>query len=168
MIYPFKNKMPVFEKNIYIAPSADIIGNVYIDENSSIWFGVVLRADIDCIQIGKNSNIQDLSVCHNSNNVPLIIGNNVTIGHASKLHSCTVEDNCLIGVGSIILDGAVIGFNSIIAAGAVIAPKSKIPPCSLVMGAPGKTKRKVTDAEIDKILQNANNYINLKNIYLQG
>lgn len=168
MIYNINGKCPLVGNKVFIAKSADIIGDVRIAENSSVWFGVVLRGDIEYIQIGKNTNIQDLTVCHNSHNLPMIIGDNVTVGHSVKLHSCIIEDNTLIGIGANILDGAVVGYNSIIADGTIISPKSKIPPCSLVMGAPGKTKRKVTDAEIENILKNAANYIDLKNIYLQG
>jgi len=140
-IYAYKNHRPIFHESVFIAPTAQIIGNVQIDKKSSVWFHSVLRGDFDKIRVGENTNIQDLCMCHADENIPLTIGNGVTIGHRSIIHGCTIEDECLIGMGSIVMNNAVIGKGSVVAAGAVVLEGTIIPPYSLVTGSPGKVKK---------------------------
>ncbi|RLC22092.1 MAG: gamma carbonic anhydrase family protein [Deltaproteobacteria bacterium] len=139
--YSYKNYKPQIHKSVFIAPTAQIIGNVDIAENSSVWFQSILRGDFDKISVGERTNIQDLCMCHADENIPLKIGNGVTIGHRSIIHGCTIGDECLIGMGSIVMNHAVIGKGSVVAAGAVVLEKTIIPPYSLVTGSPGKVKK---------------------------
>ena len=132
----FLSKDPIYPDSVYISESADVIGDVVIGDNSSIWFNSVLRADINYIRIGKNSNIQDGVVGHLSNDYHLIIGDFVTVGHGAIIHACKIENECLIGMNSTILDGVVIGKNSIIAAGTVVPTGMVVPEGSLVAGIP--------------------------------
>jgi len=166
MITKYKNITPVIHETVFIAPSADVIGNVKIGENSSLWFGTVARGDVNFITIGKNTNIQDSTVLHvTTDKYPVIIGDNVTVGHNAILHGCVVGNCCLIGMGAIILDDVKIGDGCIIGAGAVIPEHSVIEPETLVMGIPAKPKRKVTKDELSEILQSARNYIELAGRY---
>jgi carbonic anhydrase/acetyltransferase-like protein (isoleucine patch superfamily) len=146
-LYSFKNFSPKIDPSVFVAPTAQIIGNVNIERQSSIWFGAVLRADFDKISIGQRTNIQDLCVCHADENIPLKVGNGVTIGHRCIIHGCTIEDNCLIGMGSIIMNQTVIGEGSVVAAGTVVLEKTVIPPYSLVVGSPGKIKKSYENRE---------------------
>jgi carbonic anhydrase/acetyltransferase-like protein (isoleucine patch superfamily) len=127
------------------------VGNVTIGENSSVWFNCVLRADCDAIVIGRNTNIQDMTTCHEDYGKPLIIGNGVTIGHQCVVHGCTIEDQCLIGMGSIIMNGARIGRGSVVAAGSIVLENTVIPPFSLVAGIPGKIKKKFDESVLELI-----------------
>ena len=131
MIINFENKHPKIDKSAFIAENATIIGDVTIGKNVSIWYNVVLRGDVSPIIIGDNTNIQDGSVIHCDVGMPTIIGNHVTVGHNVTLHACEINDNTLIGIGSIILNGAIVGENSIIGAGAIVTPRTKIPACSM-------------------------------------
>lgn len=153
------NKKPLLNKKSFIAPNATIIGAVTLEENSSVWYNAVLRADIAEIILGKNSNIQDGCVCHVDFDKPVIIGENVTIGHNAVLHGCTIGNNTLIGMGAIILDGAVIGDNCIVGAGALVLQNSVIPAYSLVLGNPAKIKKTISDIEIQRVIENAKNYV---------
>ena len=146
-IYAYKNSNPQIHKSVFIAPTAQIIGDVHIGKQSSVWFHTVLRADFDTITIGENTNIQDLCMCHADEHTPLKIGSGITIGHKSIIHGCTINDECLIGMGAIIMNRAVIGTGSIIAAGTVVLEKTIIPPYSLVTGSPGKIKKTYTNRE---------------------
>lgn len=166
MIKGFKGSSPEFDKTNYIAETALLIGNVRLGRNTSIWPNVVLRGDINSIQIGENSNVQDNSTLHVSKKDRCIIGNNVTIGHNSVVHGSKVGDNCIIGIGSILLNGSVIGKNSIIAAGAVVREGMVVPENSLVVGVPGVIKKKLDDAQIERIKRNAEEYVMLKDKYL--
>jgi len=157
MIKKFEGNMPVIDKKTYIADGAHVIGKATIKEYSSIWFNTVVRADVNYIEIGKYTNIQDNSVVHVSNDYPAIIGDYVTIGHNAVVHACKIEDHCLIGMGSIIMDGAVIGRGSIVAAGAVVKKEQVIPPFSVVAGIPAKVI-KTMPGEIDKIHSQALKY----------
>ncbi|MDD4658632.1 MAG: gamma carbonic anhydrase family protein [Eubacteriales bacterium] len=134
----------------YIHPAATVMGHVTLGEYVNIWPAAVVRADMAPIQIGDWTNVQDGCVLHVDTGLPLLIGSNVTIGHRAVLHSCTIHDNCLIGMGAIILDGAEIGENCLIAAGSLVPPGKTIPPNSLVMGQPGRVVRQLTQAEIEK------------------
>ncbi|MTI66064.1 MAG: gamma carbonic anhydrase family protein [Firmicutes bacterium] len=158
MILEYDNKKPSIHNKSFVAKSADLIGDVTLKENSSIWFNCVLRADKNSIFVGKCSNIQDGSVVHISKEHSTIIGNYVTIGHNVTVHACKIADNVLIGMGAIILDGVEIEENVLIGAGSVVTPGKKIPSGSLVLGSPARVVRKLTDEEIDNIKQSAYNY----------
>lgn len=154
-IIPFKDLHPKIEKNVYIAEGARIIGNVSIGEYANIWFNAVLRGDVQPITIGQYTNIQDNCTVHVWYEFPTTIGDYVTVGHGAILHGCTIANNCLIGMGAIILNYAEIGENCIIGAGTLIPERKKIPPNSLVMGSPGKVVRQVSPEEIEAIRQSA-------------
>jgi gamma-carbonic anhydrase len=168
MIKTFKGIRPQIGATAYIEESAHIIGDVHIGEHSSVWFNCVLRGDVYHIRVGDYTNIQDNSVIHVTHDqFPTIIGNSVTVGHAVVLHGCEIKDRCLIGIGSIILDEAVIGEDSLVAAGSLITPGTVIPQRSLVMGAPAKVRRPLTDEEVAQLQDNWKHYVELKNTYLQ-
>ena len=174
MIERFKNWTPKIDKNVFIAKSADIIGNVHIGEDSSIWFGSVIRGDVHYIKIGKRVSIQDLSMIHvthfkkedMSDGNPTIIGDDVTVGHKVMLHGCTIEDACLIGMSATILDGAVIGKESIVGAGSLVTKNKIFPPRSLIMGTPAKVIRTLSDQEVEELYASAKRYVKFKNEYL--
>lgn len=157
MIKEFEGIKPIIDNKTYIADGTHIIGKVTIKEFSSIWFNTVVRGDVNFIEIGRYTNVQDNSVVHVSNEYPTIIGDYVTIGHNATVHSCKIEDHCLIGMGSIILDGAVIGRGSIVAAGAVVKKNQVIPPFSIVAGIPAKVIKTMPE-DIDKIHSQALKY----------
>lgn len=165
---------PSIAQNVFIAPSADIIGEVSIGSGSSIWFGCVVRGDVNSISIGENTNIQDLSMIHvthytrenRSDGFPTIIGDNVTVGHRVMLHGCVVEDACLIGMSATILDGAVIGKESIVGAGSLVTKNKKFPPRSLIMGNPAKFIRELNDDEVASLYKSATNYVKFMMSYL--
>lgn len=168
MILSFQGKKPSIASTAYIAPSADIIGEVQIGEHSSVWFQVVIRGDVNSIRIGSHTNIQDGSVLHVfKSKSPLIIGDSVTVGHSVTLHGCTIESNCLIGMGATILNNARVGAGSIIAAGALIPEDTVVPPRSIFMGVPAKFVRHLNDADQETILRYAQNYVEYKDLYLK-
>ncbi len=148
-------------KKLFIAQGAVICGDVTMGDKVSVWYNAVLRGDMAPIIIGDETNVQECSVLHVSEDIPLVIGKGVTIGHGAILHSCTIGDNSLIGMGAIVLDGAKIGKNCIIAAGALVTGGTEIPDGSLVMGSPGKVRREMTEAEIEANRRNAEEYIAL-------
>lgn len=174
MIYTFEKHTPKIAPDVFVAASADIIGEVNIGEDSSVWFGCVLRGDINSITIGKRSNIQDLSMIHvthytkadRSDGNAITIGDDVTIGHKVMLHGCTIGDACLIGMGATIIDGAVIGAQSIVGAGSLVTKGKHFPPRSLIMGSPAKLIRELTQDEVDFLYTSAKNYVAFKNRYL--
>ena len=167
MIYDFNGKSLDIDSTSYISASVNVIGDVSIGKDSSIWFGSVLRGDMNYIKIGSRTNIQDNSTIHVTTDLyPTIIGNEVTIGHNVIVHGCQIEDRCLIGIGSIIMDGAVIGSGSLIGAGALISPGSNIPPNSLVVGLPGKIVRSTTSKEQNEIIERAQHYIDFSKKYI--
>lgn len=161
MIKNNKEKNPQIHENAFIAESADVIGDVILGEGSSIWYSSVVRGDIENIRIGKYTNIQDNATVHTETNIPTQLGDYTVVGHNAIVHGCTVGNNCLIGMGAIVLNGAVIGDNSIVAAGSLITEGKVIPPNSLVMGTPGKVVRQVTEEEIADIKKNAIRYFEL-------
>ena len=173
MVYNFKNFRPKIGKNTWIAPSADVIGDVEIGEDSSIWFGTVIRGDVHYIKIGSRTSIQDLSMVHithhkkadRSDGSPTIIGDDVTIGHRVMLHGCTIEDACLIGMSATILDNAVIGKESIVGAGSLVTKGKVFPPRSLILGSPAKVVRELTDVEVQELYASASRYVEFKNDY---
>jgi len=165
-IRPYRGKHPQIAASAYIDPAAVIIGDVVIGADSSVWPCTVIRGDVHHIRIGARTNIQDGCVLHVMRDEwPLILGDDLTIGHSVTLHGCTIESRCLIGMGAIILNGAHIGTGSIIAAGALIPERTMIPSGSLVMGQPGKVKRSLTEADQAGISDYAQRYVEYKNIY---
>ncbi|MGB9801901.1 MAG: gamma carbonic anhydrase family protein, partial [Arcobacter sp.] len=160
-----KEFYPTIAKSAWIAPSADLIGNISIDEDSSVWFGCVIRADVNEVKIGKKTNIQDLSCIHTDVDTKTIIGNNVTIGHKVMLHGCTIEDNCLIGMSATILDNAIIGEGSIVGANSLVTSGKVFPPRSLIMGSPAKVVKELTKEDVEKLIKHAAHYVEYKNDY---
>ena len=159
MILELDNIKPKIHENTFIANSADIIGNVEIFENVSIWFGAVLRGDVEKIVVGKNSNIQDNSTVHTDFGIPCIIGENVTVGHNVVLHSCNISDNVIVGMGSTILNGAKIAKNCLVGANSLVTHKLEYEEGMLILGNPAKIVRMLTDEEIEHIIKNANHYV---------
>lgn len=167
MIRTYKGITPKIAASAFIEASAQVIGDVEIGEQSSIWFNCVIRGDVYHIRIGHSTNIQDGSIIHVTNGrFPTIIGNYVTVGHGVMLHGCTIKDRSLVGIGSIILDDVEIGEESFIAAGSLVTPGTVIPPRSMVMGSPARVRREVTEEEIARIDTHWRHYIEYKNNYL--
>ena len=156
-----KGKKMIIDSDCFIAESADVMGDISMGRASSIWYGVVVRGDMNHIRIGEYTNIQDNSTVHVDVDLPTLIGDYVTVGHNAIIHGCEIGDNTLIGMGSIILNGAKIGSNCIIGAGSLITEGSIIADNSLVIGSPGKVRRKITDEEVKSIRENANIYVKL-------
>lgn len=166
MLEPFNNKIPEVHETAFIADDAIIIGDVEIGANSSVWFGSILRGDVNFIRIGAGTNIQDGTIIHVSSKAhSTILENDITVGHRVTLHGCYVESECLIGIGAIILDGARIGKNSLVAAGSLVTPGTQIPNGSMVMGSPAKVTRPLTEDEIDKIVESSRKYTELSSLY---
>ena len=165
MIMDFEGVTPRINKNTYISESVDIIGKVNVEENVNIWFGTRLRGDMNNIIIGENTNIQENSVVHVDINSPCIIGKNVTIGHGAIIHGCSISDNVLVGMGSIILNNAQIGNNTIIGAGSLVTQGKEFPEGVLILGNPAKVIRQLTEAEIESIQRSADNYVSLSKKY---
>lgn len=161
----YLRKSPQIASSAFVAKSAELIGDVRIGNNSSIWPKCVLRADINYIEIGNGTNIQDGTLIHLSDDHPVIVGNNVTIGHGAMLHACTIEDECLIGMRSTILDGAVIGKKSIIGANTLVPKGMIVPPGSMVLGIPGRIHRELNVEEQDGITYWAQKYVKLAEAY---
>ncbi|MCE5285042.1 MAG: gamma carbonic anhydrase family protein [Pelosinus sp.] len=163
---PFKGIHPNIDESVFLAEGVSIIGDVVIGEQSSIWFNSVLRGDIYPIRIGKYTNIQDNSTVHVGYDCPAIVGDFVTVGHNVILHGTTVGNNCLIGMGAILLNHSEIGENCIIGAGTLITERKKIPPNSLVLGSPGKVVRELTAEEIAGIRESAIKYNEVSKEYV--
>ena len=167
MIRSYKNAIPTVPASCYVDPSAQLIGDVILGDHASIWMNAVLRGDVHSIRIGRYSNIQDCSVLHGmKEQYGVFIGDYVTVGHSVTLHGCTIEDRCLIGMGSIILNGARIGAGSIIAAGTLIPEKTVVEPGSLWMGSPGQFRRPLEPKDSESIMRYAQNYLGYKDTYL--
>ncbi|OYT72804.1 MAG: gamma carbonic anhydrase family protein [Chloracidobacterium sp. CP2_5A] len=168
-ILAFQQTFPRLAAGVYIAPSADVIGDVELGADASLWFNCTARGDVHYIRIGEETNIQDNSVLHvTSGRFPLHIGRRVVIGHRVIAHGCLIGDDCLIGMGAIVLDGATIGDGAIVAAGAVVPEGLVVPAGMLAAGVPAKVKRPVTDLERARIAEGVRHYVELKNIYLQA
>lgn len=173
MIHKFKDITPTLGDATWVAPSADVVGDVECGEDCSIWFGCVVRGDVHHIKIGDRTNIQDLSMIHvthykkadKSDGNPTIIGSDVTVGHRVMLHGCTIEDACLIGMSATILDGAVIGKESIVGAGALVTKNKVFPPRSLIMGTPAKVVRELSEDEVKELYASAKRYVEFKRDY---
>jgi len=169
MIRSHRGRLPRVARSVFIDDSAQVIGEVEIGDESSVWMCVVIRGDVNWIKIGKRSNVQDGTVVHVMTKThPTTIGDNVTIGHGAIVHGCTIEDQCLIGMGAILLNGVQVGSGSIVAAGTLLVEGMKVPPRSLVMGSPGKVKRTLGDADVLDIQAYADRYVNLRLDYLNA
>ena len=174
MITNYKEFKPEIGERTFIAPSANVIGNVKIGADSSVWFGSIIRGDVHSIKIGSRTSIQDLSMVHvsqytkpdKSDGYSTKIGNDVTVGHKVMLHGCSIGDACLIGMSATLLDGCEIGRESIVAAGSIVTQNKKFPPQSLIIGTPAKVLRKLSEKEIESIYKSAENYVNYKDNYL--
>lgn len=168
MLRRFQNILPTVPATAYVDPSAQVIGDVVLGDQASVWPNAVVRGDVHHIRIGDRSNIQDGAVLHGMRHLyPVIVGNGCTIGHNATVHGCILEDDVLIGMGAVVLNGARIGAGSIIAAGAVIPERTQIPPRSLVAGVPGKILRTLTEKDLDLIRMYANNYLDYTRTYLE-
>ena len=167
MIYALDECAPQIRGDCWIAPNATVIGNVLLEQNTSVWFNAVIRGDVHYIRIGERTNVQDLCMLHVTHDThPLIIGNEVTIGHNVVLHGCTIQDRVLVGMGAIIMDGAVIGEDSVVGAGALVVEGTIVPPKSLILGSPAKVKRPVTGQELAWIKESAGNYVRYARQYM--
>jgi carbonic anhydrase/acetyltransferase-like protein (isoleucine patch superfamily) len=165
----FAGKTPQLGRGVFLAETSSVIGDVVIGDESSIWYSTVVRGDVMPIRIGARTSIQDNTVIHVTSDFSgTIIGSDCTVGHSAIIHACTVEDSCLIGMGSILLDGAVIGRGSLVGAGALVTPGTRIPPNSLVIGSPAKVKRELNDKEREQISYGASHYVELARRYLAG
>ena len=167
MIAPFNTIHPKIAQTAFITDDAVIIGDVEIGEDASIWYGSILRSDVNFIRIGARTNIQDGTVVHVSSNThSTILEDQITVGHRVTLHGCYVESGCLIGIGAILLDGVRVGRNSLVAAGSLLTPGTQIPPNSVVMGSPAKVRRQVTEDELAYLDRSWRNYVELKAHYI--
>jgi carbonic anhydrase/acetyltransferase-like protein (isoleucine patch superfamily) len=167
VIRPVLGKHPVLGKGVFVAETAAVIGDVEIGDQSSVWYSTVIRGDVMPIRIGARTSLQDGTVIHvTAGRFGTTIGSDCTVGHSAIIHACVVEDMCLIGMGSIILDGARIGRGSLVGAGALVTPGTDIPPGSLVIGSPAKVKRPVNDREREQIVFGAAHYVELAARYL--
>jgi carbonic anhydrase/acetyltransferase-like protein (isoleucine patch superfamily) len=167
MLRPYRGRLPVVDPSAYIDPSAQVIGDVEVGEESSLWMNVVARGDVHSIRIGRRSNLQDGTIVHVMNQThPAVIGDDVTIGHGAIVHGCTIEDRVLIGMGAILLNGARVGADSIVAAGTLVPEGAEIPARSLAMGSPAKVRRLLSDEEVASILEYANNYVKYRLDYM--
>ncbi|TDT78766.1 carbonic anhydrase/acetyltransferase-like protein (isoleucine patch superfamily) [Arthrobacter sp. AG258] len=160
-LYPFAGNSPAVHETAFVAPSASIVGRATLDQDSSAFYGVSVRADTAAITVGAGSNLQDNVVLHADPGFPCTVGRGVSVGHAAVVHGCTVEDDCLIGMGATVLNGAVIGAGSLVAAGAVVLEGTVVPPRSLVAGVPAKVRRELTEEEFDGVRANAAHYVEL-------
>jgi gamma-carbonic anhydrase len=159
MILAFREVKPKLHNSVVVMESAFVIGDVELGADSSVWFGAIIRGDVNAIRIGEMTNLQDQVICHvTQDGRPLLVGSEVTVGHRATLHSCKIGSRCLIGMGSIILDEAEIGDECIIGAGSVVTPGTKIPRGTLALGAPAKPKRAVTEAELKEFKDSARRY----------
>lgn len=159
LIVPINGNTPVVDDTAWAAPNATLIGNVTLGADASVFYGAVLRGDVDSITLGARSNLQDNVTVHCDSGIPTTIGAGVSVGHAAVLHGCTVEDDCLIGMSATVLNGAVVGAGSLVAAGAVVLEGTVIPPRSLVAGVPAKVRRELTDDEFESVRENATHYV---------
>jgi carbonic anhydrase/acetyltransferase-like protein (isoleucine patch superfamily) len=163
VLRPYRGTSPRVHPTAFVDASAQVIGDVEIGEESSVWMSAVVRGDVHWIRIGRRSNVQDGTVIHVMNQThPTTIGDNVTIGHAAVLHGCTIEDQCLIGMGAIVLNGVRVGAGSIVAAGSLLVENMQVPPRSLVMGSPARVRRTLGDADVADIQMYADRYVSYR------
>lgn len=167
-VYELNGVSPRIAASAWVADSAQVMGEVEIGENSSLWFGAIVRGDTETIRIGDNTNIQDGSVLHADVGMPLTIGNNVTVGHQVMLHGCTVGDGALIGIGAIVLNGAKIGKGCIVGAGALVTEGKEFPDGSMILGSPAKAVRELTPAQKEGLIKSAIHYVENADLYKTG
>jgi carbonic anhydrase/acetyltransferase-like protein (isoleucine patch superfamily) len=168
VLRPFKSVLPKIHATAYIDQSAQVIGDVEIGQESSVWMNVVIRGDVNQIRIGSRTNIQDLTMVHVMREThPTIIGDEVTVGHSAVIHGCTIEDRVLVGMAAVLLNGVKVGHDSVIAAGTLLVEGTEIPPGSLVIGRPGKVKRALTDQEVAELKWYADNYVAYRLEYMK-
>lgn len=158
-LYRLGDRSPTLAADTWVAPNATVIGDVHLGAKSSVWWNTVIRGDTDRIVIGERSNIQDNSVLHTDAGIQLTIGKGVTVGHMVMIHGATIGDNCLIGIGSVILNRAVIGANTLVGANTLIPEGKEFPPGVLILGAPGKVVRELSEEEIQRLSRSADNYV---------
>ena len=167
VIRTFQGIRPTIPDSCFIEDTAVVIGDVVLGEDCSVWFNAVIRGDVNHIRIGNRTNVQDLCMLHVTHDThPLIIGNEVTIGHSVVLHGCTIKDRVLVGMGAIVMDGAVIGEDSVVGAGALVVEGTVVPPKSVILGSPGRVRRGVSDAELAWIKESAANYVKYARQYM--
>ncbi len=167
MIRTFQGIKPTIPASTFIEETAVVIGDVVVGEDSSVWFHAVVRGDVNYVRIGSRTNVQDLSLLHVTHDThPLVIGDEVTVGHHVVLHGCTIKDRVLVGMGAIIMDGAVIGEDSVVGAGALVTERTVVPPKSLILGSPAKVKRPVSKSELAWIRESAENYLRYARQYM--
>ena len=166
MILAFQDILPKIDETAFVAGNATVIGDVEIGAESSVWFGSILRGDVNYIRIGERVNVQDGTIIHVSSKThPTVLEDEITLGHRVTLHGCHIETGCLIGIGSIVLDGARVGRNSLVAAGSLLTPNTQIPPRVLVMGSPARVKRELSDDEVKDLERFWRNYVSLSGVY---
>ncbi len=169
MIRTFQGVKPTIPTSCFIEETGIVIGDVVLGEHCSVWFHAVIRGDVHHIRIGDRTNVQDLCVLHVTHDThPLIIGNEVTIGHGVILHGCTIKNRVLIGMGAIVMDGAVIGEDSVVGAGTLVVEGMLVPPKSVILGSPGRIRRAVSEAELAWIKESAENYVTYAGLYLDN
>jgi carbonic anhydrase/acetyltransferase-like protein (isoleucine patch superfamily) len=162
MLLPYEGVTPKLGHDVFLAPTATVIGQVTIGNRSSVWFGAVLRGDVGTIRIGARTNVQDLSMVHMTGGVSSAeLGDDVTVGHAVVLHGCRVGNRCLVGIGSILLDNVDVGDDCFIAAGSLLTPRLVVPPRSFVLGRPARVMRTVTEREIESVRESALRYVEI-------
>ncbi len=161
MVHRIGNKVPLVKDALFLAWNAEVAGEVALAEETSVWFSATLRGDIAGITVGRGSNVQDGATLHVDVDLPLVVGQRVTIGHHAVLHGCTVGDDCLIGMAAVVLSGATIGKESIVGAGALVTEGKSFPPRSLIIGSPAKAVRTLDDATLEKIRENGRAYVRL-------
>ena len=167
MIRTFQGIKPTVPKSCFIETTAVVIGDVVLGEDCSVWFNAVIRGDVHSIRIGARTNVQDLCMLHVTHDThPLVIGNDVTVGHRVILHGCTIKDRVLVGMGAIIMDGTVIGEDSVVGAGALVVEGTVVPPKSVILGSPARVRRAVSDKELAWIKESAENYLKYARQYL--
>lgn len=169
MLRPYRNIVPTVDPSAYVDESAQVIGDVRVGAESSIWMNVVVRGDVNYIRLGRQSNLQDGVIVHVNHepSYPTVVGDQVTVGHGAILHGCVLDDRCLVGMGAILLNGVRVGSDSIIAAGTLVPERTVIPPRSLVMGTPGKVQRALQEPELALILEGAANYVRYRRDYME-
>jgi len=158
-VYQYGDRIPSVHASAFVAPNASVIGSVVLSENTSVWFGATIRGDNDTITLGKGSNVQEGAVLHTDAGIKLTIGEHVTIGHQAMLHGCTIGDGSLIGIQAVILNGAVIGKGCLVGAGAIVTERKEFPDRSLILGAPARVVRQLSDEDVANLLKSAASYI---------
>jgi len=165
-LYQYGERIPCVHESVFMAPNASVIGSVVLAENVSVWFGATIRGDNDNITLGRNSNVQEGAVLHTDPGIALTVGENVTIGHQAMLHGCTIGDGSLIGIQAVILNGAVIGKECLVGAGAIVTERKVFPDRSLILGAPARVVRSLSDEEIAGLLKSAASYVDRRAQFL--